>query len=174
MKFLEIAKARYSCRNYKPALIKDEVLQILLEAFRVAPSAVNFQPWHIIAVKKPKNLAKIHESYPRDWFKTAPLVFIICGNHSVSWKRPADGKDHTDMDIAIAIDHLTLQATELGLATCWVCNFKPDVIKDYFNLPENMEPIALIPIGYPNDAADTERHDATRKGISEIISWEEL
>jgi nitroreductase len=172
MEFLKLAKSRYSCRNYKPNPISDEVLSQVLEAFRIAPSAVNFQPWHIIAVQKPENLTKIHEAYNREWFKTAPMVLVICGDHSLSWKRGADNKDYLYVDIAIAIDHLTLQATALGMATCWVCNFKPDIIKDYFQLPQNIEPIALIPIGYPNDAPDVNRFDSKRKVLSEIVNWE--
>lgn len=172
MNFLEIAKSRYSCRNYKPETISDELLVKVLEASRIAPSAVNYQPWHIIVVKQPENIAKVHEAYNREWFKTAPLVLIICGDHSKSWKRGTDGKDHTDIDVAIAIDHLTLQATALGLATCWVCNFKTDVIRSSFNLPEHMEPVALIPVGYPNDSADINRFDSKRKKITEMVSWE--
>lgn len=174
MNFIEIARSRYSCRNYNPEVITEEVFLRLMEAFRIAPSAVNFQPWHIIAVKKQENLVKVHEAYPRDWFRTAPMVLIVCGDHSKSWKRPSDGKDHADIDIAIAIDHLTLQATSMGLATCWVCNFKPEVIRQHFSLPENLEPIVLIPVGYPNDHPDIDRHVTKRKTLTEIVSWEKL
>ena len=57
--------------------------------------------------------------------RTAPCVIVICGDHGASWKRKADGKDLCDVDVAITTDHMTLQATELGLATCWICNFDP-------------------------------------------------
>lgn len=174
MTFLELAKSRYSCRSYKSESIEESKLLKVLGAFRIAPSAVNFQPWRIIVITMPENLAKVHESYPRDWFKTAPVVLIICADHSKSWKRGVDGKDHADIDIAIAIDHLTLQATELGLATCWVCNFNPHTIKQSFNLPDNIEPAVLIPIGYPNDAPDINRFDAKRKGLGDIVSWEKF
>jgi nitroreductase len=96
----------------------------------------------------------------------------VCGDHSTSWKRGSDSKDHADIDVAIAIDHLTLQATSLGLATCWVCNFKTEIIKEYFYLPEYIEPIALIPVGYPNDTADLNRFDSKRKGLKEVVGWE--
>jgi nitroreductase len=172
MNFLEIAKSRYSCRNYKSDEITQEMILQLLEAFRIAPSAVNYQPWHIIVVQQRENLSKIQEAYNREWFKTAPLVLIICGDQSISWKRGSDSKDHIDIDVAIAIDHLTLQATALGLATCWVCNFKTEIIKECFQLPEHIVPIALIPVGYPNDAADMNRFDSKRKGLKEIVSWE--
>jgi nitroreductase len=172
MDFLTLAKSRYSCRNYKSDTISDDLLYQVLEAFRIAPSAVNFQPWHIIVVKNFDNLSKVHEAYNREWFKTAPVVLVICGDHQTSWKRGSDNKNHLDIDIAIAIDHLTLQASALGLATCWVCNFKPDIIKESFSLPQHIEPIALIPLGFPNDHANLDRFDSKRKKLNEIVSWE--
>jgi nitroreductase len=174
MTFLELAKSRYSCRSYKPNPIAEEKLLQVLEAFRVSPSAVNYQPRHIIVVKSPDNLAKIHQAYNREWFTTAPMVLIVCGDHSTSWKRPSDGKDHADIDVAIAVDHFTLQATDLGLATCWVCNFNTQIIRQHFNLPEHIEPIALVPIGYPVDSTDTNRHNTKRKKIDDIVSWEKF
>lgn len=173
MKFIDIAKNRYSCRDYKPDIVEEDKLMKVLEAFRIAPSAVNYQPWHLIVIQEPENKTKVYESYDRAWFKTAPVIFIACGDHSMSWKR-SDGKDHLDIDVSIAIDHLTLQATELGLATCWICNFNSEIIKHNLNLPENIEPIAIIPLGYPNDFCDPDRHHKKRKSIKEIIHWESM
>lgn len=170
--FLELAKSRYSCRNYKPDQIADELLTKVFEAFRVAPSAVNYQPWHIIAIKDQANKEKICMAYQREWIKTAPVILVICGDHSKAWKRK-DGKDHTDIDISIAVDHLTLQAAELGLATCWVCNFDREILEKTLQLSENIEAIVMIPIGFPNDKGDLERH-LKRKSLEEIVHWEKF
>ncbi len=170
MNFLEIAKARYSCRSFKPDTIGSSTIELLFEAVRVAPSAVNYQPWHFIVVATPENKAKILESYPHEWFKTAPVYIVACGDKTKSWKR-GDGKDYIDVDLSIAIDHLTMQATELGLATCWVCNFNAQILRNNLQLPDIMEPVAIIPIGYPNDEADTNRHILKRKPLNEIFSW---
>src|ERR1035437_6525954 len=97
MDFITIAKSRYSCRNYRQETVDDKIIQQLFEAVRVAPSAVNYQPWQFIIVKKPENKLKIDEAYPRDWLKTAPVYMIACGDHSKSWKR-GDGKDYLDID----------------------------------------------------------------------------
>ena len=93
----------------------------------------------------------------------------MCGDHSKSWKRN-DGKDHCDIDTAIAIDHMTLAATDLGLGTCWVCAFDAAKCRELLNLPENLEVITLLPMGYP---ADTAPENKKRQDISEIVSWEE-
>jgi Nitroreductase len=171
MGFLDIAKARFSVRNYKPVEIEDNKLSMMLEAFRVAPSAVNFQPWHIILIKTDPGKLKVHEAYPREWLKTAPVILIVCGDHRLSWKR-SDNKDHLDIDVSIAIDHLMLQATELGLGTCWVCNFNTSTIRKNFNLPEHIEPIAIIPVGYPTDSPDVNRHESKRKPIDAFLHHE--
>jgi len=171
MKFIKLAKKRYSCRDYKPEPIEEEKLMTVLEAARVAPSACNLQPWRFIVIREKNNLEKVCSTYKREWIKTAPAIIIVCGDHEESWKR-SDHKDHCDIDVSIAIDHITLQAAELDLATCWVCNFDTMKCAELFELPSQLEPVALIPIGYPNDSKSAERHDNDRKTIDKIISWE--
>jgi nitroreductase len=170
--FIDIAKSRYSCRNYKADVVPEEMLNKIFEAFRVAPSAVNYQPCHIIVIKEQSNKEKIFESYQREWVK-APVILIACVDHSLSWKRK-DGKDHADIDISIAVDHLIIQATELGLATCWVCNFDRQLLADNFDLPDNIEPVVIIPLGFPNDQSDPERHSVKRKPVAEFVHLEKF
>jgi nitroreductase len=174
MTFIELAKLRYSCRNYDSRSVEKDKLELILEAGRIAPSAVNYQPWHFIVIQEKGNLNKAHAVYHREWFRTAPCVIVICGNHNQSWKRKQDGKDHCDIDIAIAVDHMTLQATELGLATCWICNFDKEKTIETMNLPSYLEPIVILPVGYPLDQPDPSRHDKKRKGIQDIVSYESL
>ena len=146
---------------------------LLIEAFRWAPSAANFQPWKLLIIQQLENKKKVIASYPRTWIESAPMFFIVCGDHRFSWKRD-DGKDYADIDLAIATEHLVLQATEVGLATCWVCNFNKQKLISYFNFPEYLEPIAIVPVGYPTDKSDSARISSKRKNISEFIYWEEL
>ena len=169
--FIELAKARYSCRNYDSRPVEQEKLDLILEAGRVAPSAVNFQPWHFYVIQKKKDLKKFSRAYHREWFRTAPCVIVICADHSRSWKRKSDGKDHADVDAAITTDHMTLQATELGLATCWICNFYVEKTRELLQLPAHMEPVAILPLGYPLDDADPNRHKDKRKALSEMVSY---
>jgi nitroreductase len=168
MSFLSIAEARYSVRSYLDQEVEKEKLLQVLEAGRLAPSAVNFQPVHFIVITDKEEKEKLSESYPRGWFKDAPVIIVACGNHNESWKRK-DGKDHCDVDVAIAVDHLTLAATDLGLGTCWVCAFDAKLCHEILGLPEQLEPIVLIPLGYPKGERMTE---AKRKSIEEIVSWE--
>lgn len=168
MSFLELAKKRYSVRVYKDIPVEKEKLYQVLEAGRLAPSAVNYQPLHFIVVTEENLKSRIIEAYPKEWFKKVPAIIIICGDHSKSWKRK-DGKDHCDIDAAIAVDHMTLAAADLGLGTCWVCAFDAKKCYEVLGLPENMEPITLMPIGY---AVENQEPEKKRKSIDEIVSWE--
>ena len=119
MNFLELVKNRYSCRAYKSLSVEREKLDYILECVRLAPSAVNKQPWRFHIVSKEEDKALLQQCYNRDWFKTAPMYVIASILHDEEWVR-SDGKHHGDIDIAIAVEHLCLAATEQGLATCWV------------------------------------------------------
>lgn len=173
MSFLELAKKRFSLRSYKPDSVSDEDLNYVLEAGRVAPSAVNYQPWKFLVVREKKNLEQIHKLYHRDWFKQAPVVIILFADHSEAWKR-GDGKDHADIDVAIAADHMTLAATDKGLGTCWICNFDKQKTVEFFNLPDHLEPVVFLPLGYPEVEPDIERHDSKRKPMEEIVWFEKI
>ena len=143
--------------------MEQEKLDYVMECVRLAPSAVNKQPWMFRVVKDEAEKAKLRECYNRDWFNSAPMYIICSILHNQEWVRK-DGKHHGDIDIAIAVEHLCLAATEQGLATCWVCNFNAEKCKEFFTFADNEEPAVLIPIGY---AAD-ERNEKIRKAIEVI------
>ncbi|MFP4621184.1 MAG: nitroreductase family protein [Bacteroidales bacterium] len=173
MDFTEIAKRRFSCRNYQDKKVEEDKIAQILEAARIAPSAKNLQPWHFVVVQDPENLEKVKSCYARDWISSAPMIVIACGDHKGAWYR-ADGKNHADIDVAIATDHLTLTAADLGLGTCWVCKFDVQKCAHILQLPEGIEPIAMIPIGYPMDQPDTERHERQRKSLQDIVHNEKF
>jgi len=168
MNFIELATQRSSVRNFEPKPVEKEKLLYVLEAARIAPSAVNFQPWQFIVVTDSEILKMIRSVYPRDWLVTAPSIIVALGDHSIAWHRKSDGKDFTDIDVAIAVDHLTLAATEQGLGTCWICNFDAKKYCEIFDTPKHMEPIALIPIGYPVIEFKSEKK---RKPIDQLVHW---
>ena len=164
MNLLELVKRRYSCRDYKPTGVEQEKLDYIMECVRFAPSAVNKQPWKFRVISKEEDRKKLCQCYRREWLATAPVIIIASVLHDEEWVR-FDGKHHGDIDIAIAVEHLCLAATEQELATCWVCNFDAVLCKELFALPENEEAAVLIPIGYPAD----EPKEKNRKAIGEIL-----
>lgn len=172
MNFIEIAKKRYSVRNYSSKKVEKEKLDKILQAAHVAPTAANLQPVHLIAVESKEGLEKISKGAN---IYNAPLAIIVCADHNKAWVRPFDQKQTGDIDAAILTGHMMLEATELGLGTVWVCYFQPDVIRKEFDLPDNLEPINILVIGYGNEeVADTERHEHLRIPLTDLVSYEKL
>ena len=164
MNFLDLVKQRYSCRSYQAKSVEQEKVVYVMECVRFAPSAVNKQPWRFHVISSDSDKEKLRQCYNREWFTTAPMYVIASILHDEEWVR-SDGKRHGDIDIAIAVEHLCLAATEQGLATCWVCNFDADLCRQLFSLAANEEPAVLIPLGYAADAPK----DKVRKTTEEII-----
>jgi len=132
----------------------------------MAPSAVNKQPWRFRIISSQQQRQKLCQCYSREWFATAPVVIIASVLHDEEWVR-ADGKHHGNIDMAIAVEHLCLAATEQGLATCWVCNFDAELCKTLFSLDNNEEAAVLIPLGYPADTVSEKK----RKPMADIARW---
>ena len=164
--FLDLCHTRRSVRAYKPQIPETEDLQYIFECVRMAPSAVNFQPWHFFIITNKEKLAALAECYNRDWFKTAPACIVACRNADEEWKRGADGKAHGDIDVAIAVEHLCLAAAERGLGTCWVCNFEVEKCRQALSLADNLHPVVLVPVGYPDDAP----REKQRKEMSDFVT----
>lgn len=136
----------------------------LNECMRLAPSAVNRQPWKFRIVRSAEGREKLQSCYSRPWFNEAPLYILASLLHEEEWVR-ADGKAHGNIDVAIAVEHLCLAATEQGLGTCWVCNFDAERCHQLFEMPETEEPVVIIPVGYPA----TEPTPRLRKAPGELF-----
>jgi nitroreductase len=170
MDFLNLAKRRCSVRKYVPKKVEEEKLLKILEAGRVAPTGVNYQPQRIIVVREKEGMERLKKCAN---IYGAPLALIVCGDHKASWRRPFDKKDILDIDVSIVTDHMMLQATELGLGTVWICYFNPEVLKKEFNLPEGIEPVNILAIGYAAaEGSDPNRHDEVRKPLKDIVHYE--
>ena len=168
MNFLELAIDRYSVRAYSDRPIEREKLDYILECARLAPSATNAQPWKIYVINDPQVRAGIQECYPREWFKQAPVLIVVCVNDGAAWIRNYDGKNHADVDGSIIAEHICLAAADCGLGTCWVCNFDADVCAGILELPKEWRPLAILPIGYPVSDSIPEKK---RKPIDEIVKF---
>lgn len=170
MDFLELAKRRYSVRKYQPKSIEKEKLMKILEAGRVAPTAANLQPYRLIVVQEQEGLDRLAKAAN---IYAAPLAIIVCSDHNKAWKRPFDGKRTIDIDASIVTDHMMIQATELGLGTVWICRFEPDIVRKEFNLPDNLEPINILAVGYAEGpGASPDRHETARLPLKDIVFYE--
>ena len=167
MEFQELIEKRYSVRAYKPDPVPDESLEQVLDAARLAPTAANRQPFQLIVIHTAGREAELKRIYGRDWFVQAPVVICACGVPAQGWVR-RDGKNYTDVDVAIVMDHLILAAANLGLGTCWIGAFDPQAAREVLGLPGDVEPIAFTPLGYPADRLGAKK----RKPLDELVRRE--
>ena len=168
MEFRELIEKRYSVRAYKPDLVEDEKLQQVLDAARLAPTAANRQPFQLIVIHTAGREEELKRIYGRDWFVQPPVVICACGVPARGWTRRQDGKNYTDVDVAIVMDHLILAAADQGLGTCWIGAFDPDAARQVLDLPDGVEPIAFTPLGYPADEPGAKK----RKALSDLVRHE--
>ncbi len=170
MNFLELAKKRCSVRKFETKKIEEEKILKILEAGRVAPTAANYQPQRVLVIREDAGFSKLKKSAN---VYGAPLAVIVCADHGEAWKRPYDGKGMVDIDATIVTDHMMMEATELGLGTVWICYFKPDVLRNEFKIPDHVEPVNILAIGYPaGPLASPDRHDQGRKPSKETVVYE--
>ncbi len=167
MDFRELINTRYSVRAYTSEPVEDEKVQEVLDAARLAPTAANRQPFQFIVIHTAGREAELKRIYRAEWFCKAPLVICACAVPSRAWSR-MDNKNYSDVDVTIAMDHLILAATELGLGTCWIAAFNPIASREVLGLPEDVEPVAFTPLGYPADQLGVKR----RKPLSELVRYE--
>ena len=172
MNFLSLAGKRYSVRKFSDKPVEKEKLDKILEAGRLAPTACNNQPQKIIVIDNKASLEKVKKC-TRYGFG-APVVLIICYDKDESWKRSFDGKDMGDVDAAIVTTHIILEAASLGIGSTWVGSFDPAAARSEFALPDNVIPVAFLPIGYPAEDAAPSGNHASRKPINETVSYNSL
>ena len=172
MTVLEAIKLRRSVRAYSPRPIPDDLMQRMRDALRYAPSACNIQPWRFILVTDPglrRQLARAARE--QMWMADAPVTIVACGYPKLAYPRMGGRYSSLDIDIAIALDHLTLAAVAEGLGTCWIGAFFEDQVKAILGVPDDVRVVAMIPLGYP--ASDGLIHPVTedrRKSESEVFS----
>ncbi len=164
MELSEAIATRRSIRAYKPDPVSEEKLKRVLEAARLAPSAANRQPWKLYVIREKELRARLKDAYGQKWFYEAPVILLICAIPARAWSR-RDGKNYADVDATIAFDHLTLAAHAEGLGTCWIGAFDPQAVRSILNLPPGEEPLAMTPLGYP----DQSPKPTPRKSLEELV-----
>lgn len=167
MEFFELITKRYSVRRYKSHEVEEEKLQKVLEAACLAPTAVNKQPFQIMVIKTRGREDELRRIYGADWFVEAPIIICMCALPSEGWTR-RDGKNYTEVDVAIALDHLILEATSLGLGTCWIAAFDLKAAREVLGIPDEVLPLLFTPLGYPAHERPVKR----RKELKELVRYD--
>ena len=169
MDFKTLSAARYSLRKFSPAPVEAEKLAAILEAGRNAPTAHNLQPQRLFVLQSPEALEKVDACAGVHFHPTVMLV--VAYDAESAWKREGDGKNHGEIDAAIAVTQMMLQAADLGLGTTYVGMFEPEKLLAAFPEMAGLTPIALLPLGYPAETAHPSRLHADRKPLEELVKY---
>jgi nitroreductase len=169
MDLMEAIKTRRSIRRYKSTPVDDGLLKVVLNAARLAPSADNAQPWRIIVVMDEQTKLRLAAAANGQKFiAQAPIVLVACGIPDEAFSTVGGYMSSHVIDVAIAVDHLTLAAHSLGLGTCWIAWFKEEKVREALDIPEDVRVIAMTPLGYPDEAPEK----SPRKNLEELILYE--
>ena len=172
MDFLTIAKKRYATRGFTDQKVDPEQRSKILEAAHVAPTAGNRQPVRLLVVESEEGLEKLKKATK---LYGAPLAILACTDRNEVWTRSFDGKQTSDIDASILTDHMMLQATELGLGSVWICAFDPAIVREEFQLPDHLEPVNILALGYPKAAPPSpDRHSETRIPLERLVFYEQF
>lgn len=174
MDVLELIRNRRSVRSYANREIPDDVLARMCEALHSAPSACNLQPWHFVLVADAhlrREIARLAND--QKWIAGAPVLIVACGLAEQAYRYMGGEHSSLDIDVAIALDHLTLAAASEGLGTCWVGAFPEPQVKQLLGIPNGVKVVALMPLGYPAESDVPRRvNDIDRKPVAEVFSMD--
>ena len=167
MELKEVIKNRKSIREYEDTPVPEDKLLRVLEAARLAPSGANKQLWKFVVVRDSKRRQELAKaSGGQTHVAQAPVV--IAAVSTLPEKIMKCGVPGYAVDLAIAVDHMTLAAVDEGLGTCWIGTFSQEAARDILKIPDNYRIVALLPLGFPKEPG----RPKVRKPLNEIVCYE--
>ena len=171
MEYTDLILARESIRNYDPDRpLSKEILEKILNAGRLAPSACNLQPYKFLVISSSAVLDKVRASYNKVWFKEAPHILVILGLKDQAWKRSYDGYNSIETDVAIAMTHIILAAENEGVCTCWIEAYNPAILREALNIKDNQVIFGITPLGYSKPGF-RKALNKQRKSLGDIVEF---
>lgn len=170
MEFFETIRTRSAVRGMDPTRkVESEKLEAILEAGRTAPTAKNMQPQRIFVLQSPEALQLAEELTVCTFH--APVILLICADKEEAWKHYLTGEPRAETDAAIVTTHMMLAAHALGLGSTWVARFDTVLAAQCLQLPANVVPYAMLPIGYPAEDAPESPNHGVRKPLSDTVTY---
>lgn len=170
MEFDKLIAERFSVRNFKNEHLPQNVIDEILKAGHLAPTGCNFQPQRILVINTDKSTKKLKDCTKCHF--DAPCAMLVCYNKEESWVRKYDGALSAPIDASIVATHIMLKAHSIGVGVCWVMHFDPDAMRKSFNIPENIEPVALLVMGYPDDNATPKDMHFQFRPIDDVVVYD--
>lgn len=169
MEFSEVVKNRYSCKKYSDKKVEKKLIEQILEAGRLAPTAKNLQEQHVYVIESEQSLAKIDEVTPCRY--NAPVVLMVAYDKNSVYTFPCGKRNSGIEDATIVATHMCLAASNAGVDNCWINNFNADKLHDLLGLPENEDILMLLDLGYAAEGFLPLPNHSSRKPLSETVSW---
>ena len=167
--FLHLAAERYSVRRFRHEPVSQEAIDKILQAGHLAPTGCNFQPQRIFVIRSAEGMEKLRACTKCHF--DAPMAMLVCYNKTECWTRKYDGEQAGWTDASIVTTHMMLQAHDIGVGTTWVMHFDPFAVREAFSLPENIVPVALLPMGYPAEDAQPHPLHSQMRPMEEVVSY---
>ncbi len=172
MEFKELINERYSVRKFRREHLPREIIEEIIEASHKAPTGCNYQPQRILVLNNDEAMTKLKECTKCHF--DAPSAVLVCHNKKESWKRIYDGALSSPVDAVIVTTYIMLAAFDLGVGSCWVMHFDPVKMRESFNIPDGIEPAALLVMGYPaEDSQPLDMHYKNRD-INEVVFYDKF
>ena len=170
MDFEKVINQRYSVRKFENKHIEQDVIDKILHAGHIAPTGCNFQPQRVLVLNNDETILKLKNCTKCHF--DAPCAILVCYNSEETWTRPYDGAISAPVDASIVATHMMLEATNLGIGSCWVMHFDPTAMRNEFNIPENIVPHALLVMGYPHETSTPiEMHTKVRP-LDDVVFYD--
>ena len=169
MDFAKLSAERYSLRKFSDRPVEAEKLAAVLEAGRNAPTAHNLQPQRIFVLRSPEALEKADACTAAHFHP--PVILVVAYDPEAAWKRETDGKNHGEIDAAIAATQMMLQAADLGLGTTYVGMFEPEKLWAAFPEMQGTMPVAMLTLGYPAEGAHPSRLHQSRIPLEDMVRY---
>ena len=172
MSFMELAKDRYSERNFDSRPVEQEKIDKILEAGRTAPTACNYQPQRIYVIQSDEALKKARSIRVSHF--NAPLMMLVCYDAETAWRNPGDRWYENycsgEQDAAIVAATMMYEAEELGVHSVWLRGFDSQAVAETFALPKNIVPVMMFAMGYSSGKSAPSPWHFLRKPIEETVS----
>ena len=166
--FMSLAAERYSVRRFREEAVRQEDIDRILRAGHLAPTGCNYQPQRIYVIRSAEAMDKLRGCTKCHF--GAPMALMICYNKNECWTRKYDGETCGWTDACIVATHMMLEAHEIGVGTTWVMHFDPFAVREAFALPEEIVPVALMPMGYPAEDCEPAPLHSQFRSMDEIVS----
>jgi nitroreductase len=172
MNVLDAIRVRRSVRSYATTPLPLDVIERMCQALRLAPSACNIQPWRFVLVTDASLRREVAQAAKGQmWMADAPVIVVGCGLPEQAYKKMGGHGNSVEVDVAIALDHLTLAAVAEGLGTCWIGAFDEAKVKGLLGIPEQAKVVAMTPLGYPSSPdLNCPMEEGRRKAEPDVFS----